>query len=306
MTNVMQQQLQACVDAVQGIDTGAIADYIPELASVSQDLTHIVAALPDGQLFQAGNAGKHLVSLQSTAKLIVLIGLLEEFGADQVFDWVNTEPSGDDFASIIHLEQFGPVPSNPMLNAGSIVLCSHIPGNAEAKLAWLDRWTTRLFGQKIYVNQTVFASERRTGDRNRSLAYLLKSHSQLADEVEQTLETYFVLCSFEAQLATIAHLPLLLANRGCSPEGEQVISAKTVQQVVSIMATCGVYNDSGKHLLKTGMPAKSGVSGLIIASAIGQAGVAAYSPRVNDKGNSIRASMMLERLARDNSWHFAT
>lgn len=305
MTKLGQKQLQACIDAVHDIDTGTVADYIPELATVSPDLTQIVVAQPDGQLLSAGNAGEHLISLQSTAKLIVLIGLLEEFGAEQVFSWVNMEPSGDNFASIIHLEQFGPVPSNPMLNAGSIVLCSHIPGNDESRLAWLDKWTTKLFGQKIYVNQTVFASERRTGDRNRALAYLLKSHHQLGGEVEGTLETYFFLCSLEAQLTTISHLALLLANRGKNAQGEQVISPKTVQEVVSIMATCGVYNDSGKHLLKTGMPTKSGVSGLMVASAIGKAGVAAYSPRINDKGNSVRASLMLEQLARELDWHFA-
>lgn len=300
-----QKQLQACVDAVQGIDTGSVADYIPELANISPDLTHIVVARPDGQSLQAGNATEQYISLQSTAKLIVLIGLLEEFGEEQVFSWVNMEPSGDNFASIIHLEQFGPVPSNPMLNAGSIVLCSHIPGNAEARLSWLDKWTTRLFGQKIYVNQTIFASEKRTGERNRALAHLLKSHHQLKGAVDEALETYFFLCSLEAQLTTAVKLPLLLANRGRSQDGEQVISAKTVQDVVSIMATCGVYNDSGKHLLKTGMPAKSGVSGLILASAIGQAGVAAYSPRVNDKGNSVRASLMLQELSKQCEWHFA-
>ena len=305
MTELNQQDLQACIDAVQDVNTGTVADYIPELANISPDLTHIVVATPEGNKVQAGNAANELISLQSTAKLIVLIGLLEEFGEQQVFSWVNMEPSGDNFASIIHLEQFGPVPSNPMLNAGSIVLCSHIPGNAENRLAWLDKWTTCLFGEKIYVNQTVFASERRTGDRNKALAHLLKSHDQLNGDVEGALETYFFLCSLEAKITTAANLPLLLANRGRSIDGEQIISPKTVQETISIMATCGVYNDSGKHLLRTGMPAKSGVSGLILASAIGQAGVAAYSPRVNDKGNSVRASMMLEKIARERDWHFA-
>ena len=290
--------------SLQNID-GKVAAYIPELASVSEELTGVAVLTNEGNLFTAGNADDVLITLQSAAKLVVLIGLLEEVGSQRVFSWTKLEPSGDDFASLARLDQFGPMPSNPMLNAGAISLCSHIPGESEEQLAWLDQWMEKLFGEKLTLNHKVFASERRTGDRNRSLAYLMKSSNVLSTEIDQTLDTYFYLCSFEATVRQMAHLPMLLANRGQNAAGEQVISHETVRQVVSIMATCGLYNESGTHLVRTGLPAKSGVSGAILAVALGHAGIAVVSPRVNRKGTSIRGSIMLETISQELSWHFA-
>lgn len=285
---------------------GHIAAYIPELANVPADITAAAVMLNNGQCFAAGDTD-YIVTLQSVAKLIVLIGLLEEFGKQNVFSWVKAEPSGDDFASVARLDQFGPKPSNPMLNAGAIALCGHIPGlNSTEQIAWLRLWTKNLFGEELAINQKVYQSERLTGHRNRSLAYLLKANGIIEASVEDVLEVYFALCSFEANIKQAAYLPMLLANRGVTPSGERVISKQTVQQVVAIMATCGLYNESGGHLVRTGMPAKSGVSGLIVSVALGQAGVAVLSPRVNRKGNSMRGELMLEYISQNLNWHFAS
>lgn len=285
---------------------GKTADYIPELANVNADLTAIAVHVLGGTPIFYSNHPLPPVTLQSTAKLIPLIGLLEEFGDKQVFEWVKVEPSGDDFASITRLEQFGPKPSNPMLNAGAITLCSHIPGTDEQQFGWLEHWVQKLFNQKLSLNPLVFASEKRTGNRNRSLAYLLKSRNNLKTDVNETLDLYFALCSYEAKLEEILYLPLLLANAGIDPNsGEQVISAETCKITLAIMATCGLYDETGTHMVKTGMPAKSGVSGYTLASVPGKAGIVVLSPRVNAKGNSIRGELMLEGLSKAMNWHFA-
>lgn len=286
---------------------GKTADYIPELTNVNQELTAIaVQALGEKPLFHS-NDSLHPVTLQSTAKMIPLIGLLEEVGDKQLFEWVKVEPSGDDFASITRLEQFGPKPSNPMLNAGAITLCSHIPGKGEQQFGWLEHWVQKLFNQRLSINPLVFASEKRTGDRNRALAYLLKSRNNLGTDVPETLDLYFALCSYEARLDQMLFLPTLLANGGIAPDsGEQIISSETCKIALAIMATCGLYDETGTHMVKTGMPAKSGVSGYTIAVAPGKAGIVALSPRVNAKGNSIRGEIMLEGLSKAMDWHFAS
>ncbi|WP_133135254.1 glutaminase A [Legionella rowbothamii] len=298
--------LQELAQAAELNKEGKTADYIPELANVNHELTAI-AVHPIGEsALSYSNSSLHPVTLQSTAKMIPLIGLLEEFGEEQLFEWVKVEPSGDDFASITRLEQFGPKPSNPMLNAGAITLCSRIPGAGEQQFRWLEHWVQKLFKERLNINPLVFASEKRTGNRNRSLAYLLKSRNNLGADVHETLDLYFALCSYEAMLEQMLYLPTLLANGGRDPmSGEQIISAETCKITVAIMATCGLYDETGTHMVKIGMPAKSGVSGYTIATVPGKAGIVVLSPRVNSKGNSIRGEIMLEGLSKAMGWHFA-
>ena len=152
----------------------------------------------------------------------------------------------------------------------------------------------------------VLASEKNSGDRNRSLAYLLYSQSNLGKPVDETLDLYFSLCSYEASLEHMLYLPTLLANGGRDPiNQQQIISEETCKITVAIMATCGLYNETGTHMVRTGIPAKSGVSGYTVATVPGKAGIVVLSPRVNLKGNSIRGEIMLEGLSRAMNWHIA-
>lgn len=308
MTNSLLTQsfLKNLVTKAENNQDGHIASYIPELANVNQDLTAI-AVKPIGQeTVVYANAPLTPITLQSTGKLIPLIGLIELYGIEKVLTWVKVEPSGDDFASITRLEQFGREPSNPMLNSGAIMLCSHIPGKNEQQFTWLEQWTHRLFNHPISINPSVFASEKRTGDRNRSIAYILQSRGILGSSVETTLDLYFALCSYQATIEQAVYLPALLANSGKDPDtNEPVISPETCQITLAVMATCGLYDETGTHMVRTGIPAKSGVSGYILGSVPGKAGIATLSPRVNAKGNSIRGELMLEDLSKEMNWHFA-
>lgn len=301
------QLLQRLVTEAEENHDGTVANYIPELANVDKEIAAI-AVRPLGETpLTFSNKPIIPVTLQSTAKLIPLIGLLEEYGPETVFQWVKVEPSGDDFASITRLERFGPQPSNPMLNAGAITLCSHIPGQGEQQFAWLERWTTKLFNQPLRINPLVFASEKRTGDRNRSLAYLLKSHDNLGSSVYDTLDLYFSLCAYEASIEQVLYLPTLLANQGKDPITEEtLVTPATCHITLAIMATCGLYDETGTHMVRTGMPAKSGVSGYTLAVVPGKAGIVVLSPCVNPKGNSIRGELMLEGLSKAMNWHFAS
>lgn len=302
---LIQTILDQGVEQARSLEEGCPADYIPELANVDADLLSGAIILSDGTCISSGDADHHIFTLQSVAKLISLIGLMEEFGQEKIFTWIHAEPSGHDFSSVAQVDRYSGVPVNPMINAGAIALCSHIPGNTQERSQWLDAWASKLFGKELNVNGKVFASERATGDRNRSIAYLLKSKGELPLAVDDVLETYFYLCSYESDILTAAHLPMLLANGGLLPDGTRVISERTSNCVVSIMATCGLYDESGMHLVRTGMPAKSGVSGLIISLATGRGGIAICSPRLNEKGGSARGHAVLAHVSQALNWHFA-
>lgn len=299
----IQGVLDQAIKDARKIETGEPATYIPELAQADPNQVCAAVQLSKGSLLRAGDQATF--TLQSAAKLVVLIGLLEEYGLEQLLTWTNAEPSGQSFASISHLDLEGPIPSNPMINSGAIALCGRIPGDKQAREEWLHHWMEKLFGQPLSINKSVFHSEIMTGHRNRSIAYLLKSEHILDIDVESVLDTYFKLCSFEVDIETAAQLPALLARGGKNMDGQQVIAKETCHIAVSIMATCGLYDESGTYLVHTGLPAKSGVSGVILAVATGRAGIAVMSPRLNSKGGSVRGHCILQAISKQLRWHFA-
>jgi len=308
MEDWMERLVNALHDAVataRARTDGAPAAYIPELALADPELTSAAVETVAGARCAAGDADRHRFTLQSSAKLVLLAGLLEERG-DAVFDVVGTEPTGGGFSSVAWLEQHGPRPANPLVNAGAIALAGLLEGNLEDRLAWLDGWIERLCGRRLAVNQRVLASERRTGHRNRAFAHELLGQRVIRERPDEVLESYFALCSYEATVHDAAALAAVFARGGRDHGGAQAVSTKTARAVVALMATCGMYDESGAHLVATGLPAKSGVSGVIVAVAPGRAGIAVASPRVNTKGGSVRGHVMLQHLSRALDWHFAT
>ena len=79
-------------------------------------------------------------------------------------------------------------------------------------------------------------------------------------------------------------------QRGQEPGDRQAgDELENVPYVLAVMATAGLYDDSGKWLYHTGLPGKSGVGGGIIAVSPGKFGIAVISPPLDDAGNSVRA-----------------
>ncbi len=302
----IQTALDDAVAKARRNDQGAPADYIPELARVPLERTSAAVRCLDGTTLLAGDAADHRFTFQSTAKVLLLAALLEERGPVEVFGVVGAEPSGQDFASLARLETHGPMPANPLVNAGAIALCGQLDGNVEQRIAWLERWAERLYGSPIEIDEVVRTSESLSANRNRAIAHLLKHNGVLRGDVEVALEAYFALCSLRGSVEQVAHLPAVLAHGGLAlTGGKRLLSPSTVAITVSLMATCGMYNESGNYLVATGMPAKSGVSGVIIAVTPGVAGIAVCSPRLNDKGGSVRGHVILRHLSRQLGWHFA-
>jgi glutaminase len=301
----LAEVLERAVARARDDHAGEPATYIPELANAPLDALSAAITLRDGAVVRAGD-DEHRFTFQSSAKLLLLAGLLEERGEDEVFRVVGREPSGGGFASLARLETHGPIPANPLINPGAIALAGLLEGHLEDRIGWIEKWSERLYGTTLPIHQRVLLSERRTGDRNRSIAHFLKASGTLAADVDETLEVYFTLCSIEGTVIEASRLTALLATGGVVPgTGERVLSARTVSTVVAIMATCGMYDESGSHLCATGLPAKSGVSGVIVAVATGRGGIAVASPRLNKKGGSVRGHAVLSELARELGWHLA-
>ncbi len=289
---------------------GKVADYIPELAYANPHALGIAVAMPDGSIIAEGDANVRF-TLQSISKIITLMAALNDCGPERVFSKVGMEPSVDPFNSIVKLETVDhKKPLNPMINAGAIVIASLLSasGSVDDRIQRLCDTVARIIGRNdITINEKVFESERKTGDRNRALAYFMKSTGVIDPDVdiEETLELYFKACSIEVDCVDLAKLSLFFAMRGecleAQPDGTcrttGIVSPEIAQIVTTIMITSGMYNHSGEFFLKVGLPAKSGVSGGIAAFAPHRYGFGLFGPAIDAAGNSVAGVHMLRDLS---------
>lgn len=301
MQNV--QLLQELVEASRskGRD-GKVADYIPELAHASPDILGITVHDLHGERITAGDCNK-LFTLQSISKVFALILALIDHGQEKVFEKVGMEPTGDNFNSMVKLELVQPgKPFNPMINAGAIAVTSLIKGQTpELRFARILEFIRTVAGDdKLEYNEQIYHSEKNSADRNRSIGYLLKHNEVLEGDVHEHLDVYFKQCSIEATCQHVARMALVLANHGIDPDsGEQIIPNTYVQIAKVFMTTCGMYNASGEFAIKVGIPAKSGVSGGIMALVPDRIGIGVIGPALNDMGNSIAGVHLLEQLSKE-------
>ena len=189
-----------------------------------------------------------------------------------------------------------------MINAGAIVTTSLIFGeNEEHKLQRILNFLRRATNNPtIDINREIYESEKATGDRNRSLAYFMKSSNILEGNVEEILDLYFKQCSIEATAKDLAMFSAVIANDGIAPWNDEVLVSREVCRIVkTIMVTCGMYDASGEFAVHVGVPAKSGVGGGIIATVPRRFGIGIYGPALDDKGNSIGGIHILKDLSEE-------
>lgn len=297
------QLLEDVLADVRGEDAGAVADYIPELARADASRLALAVTGPAGGTIAVGDADAEF-SIQSISKPFVFALVLDALGRDEVLRHVGVEPSGEPF-NAISLEESTGRPANPLINAGAIAVTGLVPGtDLEERSARIVAGLSAFAGRSLTVDEDVYASESATGERNRALAHLLRSYDILHGDPHVSVEAYFRQCATLVTVTDVAVMAGTLAFGGRNPvTGEQVISARTARDVVSLMTSCGMYDGSGSWLLRVGLPAKSGVSGGILALAPSQFGVAVMSPRLDVQGNSTRGRLVLERLSDELGMH---
>ena len=284
-------------------DAGRVATYIPELGEADPSTFGIAVATVDGEVFGIGDAS-HAFTIQSISKPLVFGMALEERGKDHVLGRVGVEPSGNPFNSVT-VDPRSSRPFNPMVNAGAIVTTALLGGTdpTERRERVLDTFS-RFAGRPLTLDEAVLASERETGDRNRALAWLMRSFGMLDNDVDEIVDLYFAQCSVLVTCRDLAVMGATLANGGRNPvTGERAIDPQHVTNVLSVMSTCGMYDNAGEWLYNVGLPAKSGVAGGVLAVLPGQLGIGVFSPPLDDQGNSVRGVRVCERLSHELQLH---
>jgi len=311
-TNSMQQQLDEWVlEYKKYTASGATASYIPALQKADPNAFGICLISSNGTILESGDTD-HSFTMQSISKVISFIYACTTRGIDNVLEYVDVEPTGDAFNSIFRLELSHPGrPFNPMINAGAITVASLLPGNSPSeKVEALLVFIEKMIGRKPSINEEVFWSEWETANRNRSIAYWLKQTGYLLCEVEEAMEVYLKLCSIEVNISELAQIGLILANDGVHPNhGEKIFSTELASLTKTLMLTCGMYDYSGRFAAFVGIPAKSGVSGGIMAAVPPSArmtnnrstcwGIGLYGPAIDKHGNSTAGVKLLKHLSKE-------
>lgn len=296
MEDLLEELLDSCRLYTQ---QGKLADYIPELTKANLNDLGIYVISSNGKHYQAGDWKKQF-TIQSIIKPILLLQALMDNGIDFVRTRIGVEATGKPFDAInVTDQQLLSEHLNPMVNMGAIAMCTLIRGDSyNERFQRLLELTRLMAGNPdIQVNEDVYSSEKRTGNKNRALAFLLKSYGMINDDVEDVLDCYFRACSIHVTCKDLANIGYVLANRGKLPQTEErVFPSQYAHYVNAVLMTCGMYDGSGEFAVKVGVPAKSGVGGGIMAVVPTRMGIGIFSPGLDSKGNSVAGIKVLEQL----------
>lgn len=300
-----QPNIQAVLDAAyeryRGVRDGKNADYIPALAQVDPNLFGIALVTADGRVYTAGNAQTE-VSIQSISKVFTMAQVLREQGPAAIERTIGVDATGMRFNSIVSVEfaqKTGGAELNPMVNPGAITATSMVQGRS-ADEVWdkIIGIHNEFAGRELRVLQDVYRSEAETNQRNQAIGALMLAYGYIKSNPQQAVDVYTRACSIGANARDLAVMAATLAFAGRNPvTSRQVLDAGLVPEVLAVMATAGLYDDSGKWLYHTGLPAKSGVGGGIIAVAPGKFGIAVISPPLDEAGNSVRAQRAITEIS---------
>lgn len=285
----IEAALNAAHAKYRTLQEGANADYIPALAKVDSNIFGIALVTPDGKVYTAGDVSSE-VSIQSISKVFTMALVMEEQGPKAIFNNMGVDATGQVFNSIIAVEQYKGEQMNPLVNPGAITATSMVSGGSREEI-WnkILNYYNDFAGRKLSVNKEVFDSEAATNQRNQAIAQLMYAYGRIKENPAQATDIYTEQCSVNVNARDLAMMAATLANGGRNPvTGKQVMSRANVPGLLAIMATAGLYDDSGKWLFNTGLPGKSGVGGGLIAVAPGKFGIGTFSTKLDVAGNSIR------------------
>jgi glutaminase len=303
-----QANFQSAVDAAyakfKDLKEGKNADYIPALAKVDPNLFGIALVTTDGKVFTAGDIRTE-VSIQSISKVFTMAQVIQEQGVESIEKRIGVDATGMRFNSIIAIEGVrgvvgaGAPEMNALVNPGAISATSMVKGaTSDAVWAKIIGFHNDFAGRPLNVLQEVYKSESETNQRNQAIGALMFAYGYIKTDWQQAVDLYTRQCSIGVNAKDLATMAATLAAMGKNPvTGKQVMDPAKVPPVLAVMATAGLYDDSGKWLYHTGLPAKSGVGGGIIAVSPGKFGIAVVSPPLDDAGNSIRAQRAIADIS---------
>lgn len=291
------QVLRELYDDILAIpDPGRVATYIPELAHIDPDKFGIHLVGLDGQRMGTG-AEDERFSLQSIVKVPSLALAFKHLG-ESLWHRVGVEPSGSPFNSLVQLEHEQGIPRNPLINAGALVVCDILCELFQDPLDAFLNFLREISGlPEIHIHEKVARSEREHGFRNAALINMMKSCGNIRHDIDRVLDLYYHQCAVEMSCRELADTFLFFANHGRAVGSErEILTASMTKRLNAVMLTCGFYDEAGEFTYKVGLPGKSGVGGGIAAIHPGHYAVAVWSPRLNEKGNSVKGMRLLEVL----------
>ncbi len=295
----IEAALAAGYAAAKATDGGQNADYIPFLASVPSDLLGIAVVTATGETYTVGDAG-YGFAIESISKVFTLALVLEEIGAEAVREKIGADPTGLPFNSVMALELHNGKPLSPLVNAGAIAAASLVPGgDADACWASILDMQSRFAGRSIQLSEAVNTSEQETNFHNRAIAWLLYSADSCYCDPMKAVDVYTRQCSTLVTAEDLAVMGATLAADGVNPRtGERVLKSENVAPILSEMMMEGFYTTSGDWAYTVGLPGKSGVGGGVMAVVPGVMAIAAFSPPLDEAGNSVRGQAAVASVAK--------
>jgi len=274
---------------------GANADYIKELATVDPNIFGISIVTTDGQVYTAGDV-KSMVSIQSVSKAFTMAKIIEEQGHQVIQDKIGVDATGEVFNSITAVERMRGKEINPLVNPGAIAASSLINGaDSSAKWKSILQVHSDFAGRQLGLNVPVYISEAGDNLRNQAIAHLLLAYGRMYFDPVEATDIYTKQCAININAQDLATMGATLANGGVNPvTKKKVVSPETVMYTLPVMATAGLYDDAGIWFYNTGLPAKSGVGGGIVAVVPGKFGIGVVSPPLDKAGNSVKAQMVIK------------
>ncbi len=296
--DTIKAALQDAYNTYKDLEEGANADYIPALAKVDPDLFGIALITVDGEVFTMGDVSTE-VSIQSISKVFTMARVIQDSGPDAIFSNMGVDATGQVFNSIVAVEQYQGSEMNAMVNPGAITATSMVQGeNGEAQWANIINTYSDFAGRDLAVLEDVYESEAATNQRNQAIGMLMYAYGHIEENPLEATDIYTRQCSVGVNAKDLANMAATLANGGVNPVTQKaVIDSENIPEILAVMATAGLYDDSGQWLYKTGLPAKSGVGGGILAVSPGKFGIAVISPPLDAAGNSVRAQKAIADIS---------
>ncbi|MDH7463900.1 glutaminase A [Chitinophagaceae bacterium 26-R-25] len=291
----IERLLDEAYNKFKDIKEGKNADYIKELANVDPNIFGIALVTTDGTVYTKGDIGS-MVSIQSVSKVFVMAQVLEELGPQAIQDKIGVDATGVRFNSIVAIELQKGKEINPMVNPGAIAATSLVAGaDSAAKWKSILQKQSDFAGRQLTVNQPVYVSEAGDNLRNQAIAHLLLAYGRMYFDPVQATDIYTKQCAINVNAKDLATMAATLANGGVNPvTKKKIVSPQTVQYTLPVMATAGLYDDSGIWYFNSGLPAKSGVGGGLLAVCPGKFGIAVVSPPLDAAGNSVKAQKVIK------------
>lgn len=277
---------------------GRNSEVYPALAAVPRDLFGLCIASVHGDVYAVGDAD-YPFAIMSVSKPFVFALVCQALGAQQVREQLGVNSTGLPFNSVMAVELNEDRLTNPMVNSGALATTSLAPGATTAeKWRFIHTGLSRFAGRTLEINDEVYASASATNDRNHGIARLLHSYGRLYFDPGETTDLYTRQCSLNVTARDLAVMGATLADGGLNPiTEERVLDPKICQPVLAVMATAGLYENSGDWLYDVGLPGKSGIGGGIVTVTPGKGGLSTFAPPLDVAGNSVKGRLATRFLS---------